>query len=177
MNQEINISTQFKRVERSRILPDLMVGGFVQSLTGFQKTSDYEVFYPRNKRFTGFQFGLAIPLWVKPNLSRAKAASFQEDATRKGAQNFEAVLIGSYEQALRELKKNSASLNYYETSALQNADLILDQARKAFHSGEIGYLEYLQALKISLGIKGNYLQALNQYNQSVLKVEFLLGKF
>ncbi len=177
MNQEVNISQQFKRVERSRIMPDLMVGAFAQSLTGYQKTSNVDVFYPRSKQFTGFQLGLAIPLWIKPNLARAKAASFQEDAIRKSAQNFETVLTGSYEQAARELKKNSASLNYYETSALQNAELILNQARKTFHSGEIGYLEYLQALKISLGIKGNYLQALNQYNQSVLKLEFLLGKF
>jgi cobalt-zinc-cadmium resistance protein CzcA len=177
MNQEVNISQQFKRVERSRTMPDFTVGAFTQSLTGYQKTSNVDVFYPRGKQFTGYQLGLAIPLWAKPNLARAKAASFQEDAARKSAQNFEAILTGNYEQALLELKKNSASLNYYETSALKNADLILNQARKAFHSGEIGYIEYLQALKTSLGIKGNYLQALHQYNQSVLKLEFLLGKF
>ncbi len=176
-NQEVNISQQFKRVEQSRVMPDLMVGGFIQSLTGYQKTSNVDVFYPRYKQFTGFQLGLAIPLWIKPNLARARAAAFQENVMRKNAQNFETLLTGNYEQAWRELKKNSASLNYYETNALQNAGLILNQARKAFHSGEIGYLEYLQALKTSLGIKGNYLQALNQYNQSVIKLEFLLGKF
>ncbi|HLZ17833.1 MAG TPA: TolC family protein, partial [Cyclobacteriaceae bacterium] len=177
-NQEVSISQQFKRVERSRIMPDLLVGAFGQSLTGYQKTSNIsDVFYPRSKVFTGFQLGLAIPLWIKPNLARAKAASFQEDAMRKNAQNLETVLRATYEQAIRELDKNSNSLHYYETNALQNGELILNQARKAFHSGEIGYLEYLQALKTSLGIKGNYLQALNQYNQSVLKLEFLLGKF
>ncbi len=176
-NQEVKISRQFKRVEQSRIMPDLLVGGFIQSLTGYQKTSNVDVFYPRYKQFTGFQLGLAIPLWIKPNLARAQAASLQESAVRKNAQNVETLLTGNYEQALLELKKNSASLNYYETNALQNAELILNQARKAFHSGEIGYLEYLQALKTSLGIKGNYLQALNQYNQSVIKLQFLLGKF
>lgn len=177
VNQEVKISQQLKRVERSRIMPDLLVGVFAQSLTGIQNINGADVFYPRSKQFTGFQVGLAIPVWIGPNLARAKAAGFQENAMRKSAQQVETLLRGNYEQALRELEKNSASLAYYESSALKNADLILHQARKAFHAGEIGYIEYLQSLKISLGIKGNFLLALNNYNQSVLKLEFLSGKF
>ncbi len=177
MNQEVSINQQYKRVERNRVLPDLMVGAYIQSLTGIQNVNGQDIFYPRSKQFTGFQLGLAIPLWIKPNLARAKAAGFQEEATRKSAQHFETILTGHYEQALRELDKNTATLNYYETSALQNAELILSQSRKAFHAGEIGYIEYLQSLKISVGIRANYLQALNQYNQSIVTLEFLLGKF
>lgn len=175
--QEVKISLQAKKTERSKIAPDLMVGGFVQSLTGFQNINGQDTFFPRSKTFTGFELGLAIPLWIKPNLARAKAATIQEDVARKNAENFKVMLNGDYAQALRELDKNIASLNYYETSALQNADLILSQARKAFHEGEIGYIEYLQALKNAIGIQSNYLNALNQYNQSVIKIEFLLGKY
>jgi cobalt-zinc-cadmium resistance protein CzcA len=177
INQEVTISQQFKRVEKSRIMPDLLVGGFIQSLTGIQNVNGQDIYYPRSKQFTGFQLGLAIPLWIKPNLARASAATFQEESMRKKAQQYEVTLAGNFEQALRELDKNTATINYYESSALQNAELILSQSRKAFHAGEISYIEYLQALKISLGIKNNYLQALNQYNQSIITLEFLLGKF
>lgn len=174
--QEVKISQQAKKLERNRVAPDLMLGGFVQSLTGVQNINGQDIFFPRSKTFSGFQLGLAIPLWIKPNLARAKAASIQEEASRKSAENFEVMLKGSYTQALREVEKNLASLNYYESSALKNADLILSQARKAFREGEIGYIEYLQALKSAIGIQSNYLTALNQYNQSVVKLEFLLGK-
>jgi len=177
INQEVIISHQYKRVEKSKVMPDLLVGGFVQSLTGVQNINGQDVYYPRSKQFTGFQVGLAIPLWIKPNLARASAAEFQEESMRKKAQQYEITLAGSFEQALRELDKNTATINYYETSALQNAELILSQSRKAFHAGEISYIEYLQSLKISIGIKNNYLQALNQYNQSIVTLEFLLGKF
>jgi len=177
MNQEVNITQQFKRMEKSRIMPDLLVGGFVQSLTGIQNINGQDVFYSRSKQFTGFQLGLSIPLWIKPNLARASAAAFQEESMRKKAQQYEVTLAGNFEQALRELDKNTATINYYETSALQNAELILSQSRKAFHAGEVSYIEYLQSLKISIGIKSNYLQALNQYNQSIVTLEFLLGKF
>ncbi len=175
--QEVKVSQQLKRTERSRVAPDLMVGGFIQSLTGIQNINGQDIFFPRSKTFTGFQLGVAIPLWIKPNIARAKAASFQEESARKSAENFEVMLNGNYSQALRELDKNLASLNYYESSALKNADLILSQARKAFREGEIGYIEYLQALKSAIGIQSNYLNALNQYNQAVVKIEFLLGKY
>ncbi len=177
INQEVTISHQYKRMEKSRVMPDLLVGGFVQSLTGIQNVDGKDIYYPRSKQFTGFQLGLAIPLWIKPNLARASAAAFQEESMRKKAQQYEVTLAGNFEQALRELDKNTATINYYETSALQNAELILSQSRKAFHAGEISYIEYLQSLKISIGIKSNYLQALNQYNQSIVTLEFLLGKF
>jgi cobalt-zinc-cadmium resistance protein CzcA len=116
-------------------------------------------------------------LWIRPNLARASAAAFQEESLRKKAEQYEISLAGSFEQALRELDKNTAAIDYYETHALKNAELILRQGRKAFHAGEIGYLEYLQSLKTSISIKSNYLQTLNQYNQSVVTLEFLLGKF
>lgn len=177
MKQGVNISQQFKRFERSRIMPDILVGGFTQSLTGIQNVNGQDIYYPRSKQFTGFELGLAIPLWIKPNLARARAASFQEEVSRKNAQHFEIMLNGNYQQALRELDKNTSNLNYYETSALQNASLLLSQARKAFRSGQIGYIEYLQALKNSLAIRSNYLQAIYQYDLSIIKLEFLLGKF
>ncbi|HCW07434.1 MAG TPA: hypothetical protein DGG95_08740 [Cytophagales bacterium] len=177
IRQEVKIAQQFKRVEHSRIMPDVIIGGFAQSLTGWQ-TNDQKVdtYYSRSKQFTGFELGLAIPLWIKPNLARAKAASFQEEISRKNAQHFETQLSGNYQQALRELDKTISNLNYYETSALQNANLLLSQSKKAFRGGEIGYVEYLQALKSSIAIRQNYLQALYQYDQSVIKLEFLLGK-
>jgi len=42
-------------------------------------------------------------------------------------------------RAVQEFIKNRGSLEYYETSALQNADLILRQSDAAFKNGEIGY--------------------------------------
>jgi len=177
INQEVYISQQFKRVEKSRIMPDLLVGGFIQSLTGVQNVDGQDVFYPRSKQFTGFQLGLAIPLWIKPNIARANAAAFQEESMRKKAEQYQITLAGNFEQALRELDKNTATLNYYESSALQNADLILNQGRKSFRAGEISYIEYLQSLKISIGIKSSHLQAINQYNQSIITLEYLLGKY
>lgn len=177
MKQQVTITEQSKKVERNRMMPDIMVGYFTQSLTGIQNINGQDQFFDSKARFQGFNLGLAIPLWFSPQLARTKAASFHEEATRKNAEYFETTLTGAYTQAVQEFSKNQASLVYYETSALQNAELILSQSRRAYRSGEIGYLEYLQALRNALAIKSNYLTSLNQYNQSIIKLEFLLGKF
>ena len=177
LKQQVIISGQFKRVERNKIMPDIIVGYFNQSLTGVQIINGVDTFFPRSKHFQGFQLGLGIPLWFAPHVARAKAAAFQEEAIRKNAEYFETSLNGAYVQALQEFDKNQASLTYYENSALQNAELILRQARKAYRSGEIGYIEYLQSLRNALAIKSNYLLSLNQYNHSIIKLEFLQGKF
>jgi heavy metal efflux system protein len=176
LKQQTIISQQLNRVERSRVMPDLMVGYFAQSLTGVQNINGQERIFSGSDVFQGFQLGLALPIWLGPHLARAKAASYQAQAIQKNTEHFETALKGDYAQALRELDKNLASLNYYESSALQNANLIITQSRKAYKGGEIGYLEYLQSLKTALSIKTNYLQSLTQYNQSILKIEFLLGK-
>ncbi len=175
--QQTNISRQAMRVERNKFLPNLEVGYFNQTLIGFQNTTGTEDFYDKNKRFQGFLVGVSFPLWFFPQAGRSKAASYQHEAAQKNADYTKALVNQEYEQAQRELMKNEASLSFYETSALQNASLILSQARKSFRAGEIGYVEYLQSLRTAIGIKTNYLVALQQHNLSVIKIEHLTGSY
>lgn len=175
LRQQVTISQRAKRVERNRLLPDISVGYFNQSLIGIQNINGLDQNFGRDKHFQGFELGLSIPLWFGPALARAKAAAFTEEIVRSNADHYQTTLNGVYRQALQELAKNLSSLGYYESSALKNAQLILVQAGKAFGGGEIGYIEYLQSVKNAIAIKSNYLQSLNLYNQSVVKIEFLLG--
>jgi cobalt-zinc-cadmium resistance protein CzcA len=176
-NQQIKINQQTKRVENNKLFPDFSIGYFNQTLIGYQNTTGTDVFYDKSNRFNGFTAGIQIPLWFAPQAARAKAASHLEEASRQTAEFVRNSVYSEYEQALRDLDKNLASLTYYETSALKNADLILSQAHKAYRSGEIGYVEYLQSLRNAINIKSNYLMALHQYNLSVIRIEFLTGKY
>ena len=175
LRQQAAISQRARQVERNRLLPDISVGYFNQSLIGIQNINGLDRFFGASKRFQGFELGLSIPLWFRPPVARAKAATINEEILKKNADHFQTTLQGTYRQALQELDKNLSSFTYYESSALTNAGLILTQARKAYRGGEIGYIEYLQSLRNAITIKSNYLQSLNQYNQSVVKIEFLLG--
>ncbi len=175
LQHQTAISRQAKITERSRMLPDLTLGYFNQSLIGVQNINGQDQSFNAGNRFQGFQLGLSIPLWFAPQVARSKAAAFAELETKKNAEYFKTTLAGTFTQAQQELNKYLSSLNYYESSALKNANLILSQSKKSFKAGEIGYIEYLQSLKNAIAIKSSYLQLLNQYNQSVIKIEFLSG--
>jgi cobalt-zinc-cadmium resistance protein CzcA len=174
--QQININHQLKKVERGRLLPDILVGYFSQTLIGWQRVGNDEIFFDRNKNFSGFQLGLAVPLWFGPQAGRAKAALYAEAAAQKKYEHEQIVLQSQLKQASEEYRKNQISVDYYETTALKNANLILQQAQKAFRGGEISYLEYLQALRNVQTIRANYLTALNQFNQSIVRVQYLTGE-
>ena len=176
LKQQIEISNKRKKIEAAKVLPDFTIGYFSQTLVGYQNPTGTDQYFGADKRFTGMQLGLSIPLWFVPQTAKVKAAGINQQVVQSNYEQSKATIQGEYSEAVQEYLKNTNTLEYYEKSALPNADLIIKQADKGFKSGEIGYVEYLQAIKSALTIKTNYLQSLNGYNQSVVRLDYLLGK-
>jgi cobalt-zinc-cadmium resistance protein CzcA len=176
LKQQIEITNKQKKVEAAKALPDFNLGYFNQSLTGYQNVNGTDQYFDGSKRFTGFQIGISIPLWVVPQVARVKAAGINQQVVQNNYDQYLANMQGQYNQAIQEYLKGKNTIAYYEQNALPNADLLIKQADKGFKSGEIGYVEYLQGLKSALSIKATYLRAINQYNQSVIILEFLIGE-
>lgn len=164
--QQIVIADKTIQLERAMAYPDFRIGYFNQSILG---TPDGD------RRFQGIQAGIAVPLFYKPYAARIKAAKIEKQQAETQLDFFKTNLTGEYSQATQELLKNARSIDYYETSALPNADLIRQQAQLAFQNGEIGYVELLQSLKTSSEIRLAYLQAIHLYNQSVYRIKYLAG--
>ncbi len=176
LKQQIEVSNKQKKVEAAKVLPDFNIGYFNQSLIGYQNINGSDQYFSGSKRFTGIQVGVSIPLWFVPSAARVKAAGVNQQVVQTNFEQYQVNIQGQYDQATQAFLKNKNTIVYYENSALPNADLLIKQADKAFKSGEIGYVEYLQGLKNALSIKSNYLRSLNQYNQSIITLEFLTGK-
>jgi len=176
MKQQIEISNKQKKVETAKILPEFTLGYFNQSLIGYQNTNGTDTYYGASKRFTGFQVGVSIPLWIVPQTAKVKAAGLNQKVMESNFEQYQTNVQNQYSQYLQEYMQDKNTLEYYEKSAIPNAELIIKQADKGFKNGEIGYVEYLQSIRTALTIKSNHLSSLNQYNQSIIKLEFLLGK-
>ncbi len=176
MKQQIEISNKQKKVETAKVLPEFTLGYFNQSLIGYQNTNGTDTYYGASKRFTGFQVGVSIPLWIVPQTAKVKAAGLNQKVMESNFEQYQTNVQNQYSQYLQEYMQDKNTLEYYEKSAIPNAELIIKQADKGFKNGEIGYVEYLQSIRTALTIKSNHLSSLNQYNQSIIKLEFLLGK-
>ncbi len=173
--QQQVIAQKQKQVEGALLLPDITIGYFSQTLIGTQTIGGNSIFYGSEKRFTGMQVGISIPLWFAPQTAKVRAAETQQLISQTQYKQAELELNTGYKQAVLEFTKSKTSLDYYTNTALPNAQLIMEQAQKAWKSGEIGYVEYLQSLSAAIEIKQNHLQALNNYNQAVIEIEYLLG--
>jgi outer membrane protein TolC len=176
MRQQVEVAQSHKKVEAAKFAPDLLVGYFNQTLIGVVDTETGSgKIATSHDRFSGFQLGISIPIWFAPHQGRVKAAEFKKQEAQSNYQYFQSNLRGQLQQAAEQYAKNKSSLEYYRASALPNAELILKQSQIAFRSGEIDYAVYLLGLRNAISIKEAHLQTLNDYNQSIIYIEFLSG--
>ena len=175
LQQRIQMAQQNRLVEQARLKPDFLVGLFSQTLTGNQLINGQEVYFGPGYRFNGGQLGVTLPLLGQAQKSRINAARIGEQIAQTDLENQRFALDQQLQQAFRQYEQYRTTLTYYEANGLPQAGLIQANARRAFSGGDIGYVEFSLALGQSLTIRSNYLDLLNQYNQSVLYINYLLG--
>jgi len=163
-SQQVSLAQYEKRVEVNRLFPDLSFRYFNQS------------WYGKEQGYYGYSFGIGIPLFFWAQQGKIQAAKLQQQVAQKNLEHEMLQFNTGYKQALQELQKNNAALNYYTSTGLQQSDEILHAATLAYTNGDLSYLEYTTLLSQSIGIKNNYLQALNSFNQSVIKINYFLNK-
>ena len=173
--QQIKIAEASKNVEKSRLMPDITLGYFNQTLYGSPNYQDPSVVANGSTRFQGVTVGVAIPIWAKPQLARIKATDTYQQMAQANLDLYQKNLQGEYEQAFQSYLKFKNSLEYYELNALPTADIITKNALANYQSGNIGYIEFSQGLSRALNIQTNYLAILSDYNQSIINIEFLIG--
>lgn len=172
------VALQEKKVEQNKAMPDLAVGYFNQTLIGFQQQADgSDRYFSSSDRFSGFMVGISIPIWFVPAHARIRASSIRASSEAYQADYFAKNLYGEWKKAVQQFTKYQNSLNYYTASALPNARLILRQSQLAYDAGDINQAEYRINLQQALTIEEGYLETILQYNQSILRLEFLSGKF
>lgn len=174
MKQQVEVAQSQKKVESGKFAPDILVGVFSQTLIGVENIDDGGL-ASSSERFTGFQVGLAIPLWFAPYKARVKAAEFNKKAAENNFNYYAQTLEGQRQQAYQAYLIAKNSLSYYQSSALPNAELILKQSEAGFRGGDIGYAEYLMGLRNAISIKENYLATLKDFNLSIIYMEYLSG--
>jgi cobalt-zinc-cadmium resistance protein CzcA len=173
--QQIRLANANKNVEKALRKPDFTAGYFVQSLTGNQDVEGQSFYYNGIPRFQGVNFGISIPLFGKASKARIQAAETEVLVQQKNTEYFKNQLNSQLLQQIEEQKVNQSLIDYYAKTALPNAETIGNNALRAFQNGEIGYVEYLQSLETVLSIQQNHLNAVKQFNQNNINIQYLLN--
>jgi len=171
---KVEVAEKERSVESAKMLPDITLGYFNQSFIGNGETANgTPTVFDSGNRFTGVQFGLNIPVFFNSHSAKIKAAKIhkmEKEWQLQAVTNYTQVQL---QTALASLKKDEQNLEFYRLNALPQAELLLKNSQRGFQEGEIEYLEYIQGLSRALNIQTKHLAFINQFNQTLIKIEQL----
>jgi cobalt-zinc-cadmium resistance protein CzcA len=133
--------------------------------------------YGLSDPFSGFSVSVGLPIFGGSSYrNKIKAAEIQRNYQQSLYDYERLSLTTAYSQAYQQLLKDEELLRYYEGTGLAQAEAIMKAANIAYRAGEIGFAELSQFLTQSIDIQKNYLDVLNQYNQSAIQLNYFLNK-
>ncbi len=125
------------------------------------------------QNFNGYSVGLEIPLWIKPYHKYQQAMKVEVDRATHLLQDYEKRRTARQAELEARLEKYAASLQYFETEGLPSAQEIQQVASESYYAGEVDYMDYTKSLEIAARTYIQYLQDLNQYNQTFITLFYL----
>lgn len=173
--QEATIARSEKRLEAANILPDFTIGYANQSLVGTYDIGGVSQWYGKDKRFSYFNVGIAIPLTFGASNARIRSFRYQAAAAKAAAQNQQQLLRTRMDQELANYTLVAARYRYLADEALPNAAKLLRAAQLGYQTGELSYIEYLTALQTVTDTELSHLQTINSVNQSVITLQYYLN--
>lgn len=164
-------------VEKAKLSPDLAVGYSNQSIIGYHSSDGItQKYYGGGYRFHIANITIGIPLFNGATKAKIKAGRINEEVAKINTRATQQNIKRNLQQLTEAYEKELKNLKYYENTGLQQADLIMKTARLSFENGEISYLEWTVLMNNAVSIELNYMDAVRQYNQTLIELEYLTGK-
>lgn len=161
------------RTEKSKMLPEFMIGYNNQSLIGSQHVNGREVYYEGKDRFSYLSAGISVPLFFRAQSSRAAAAKLEWQSRSKQADYLQTQIQTERINAVSQVLKFGESLAYYESQGLKNAEMIIRTADQQFQEGEIDYLQWVILVDQAITIRNEHINVMSSYNQAVIQLQKL----
>lgn len=165
LNQQIKVNEAEAQFEKSKLLPELMVGYMNQSMKNLN-----------NDRFNAVQVGVGIPLFTKGQRALAKATKAKVAISENEYQRKEIELKNRFVQQVNNYSNQLKVVENYEQKQLPKSETILKTVQKQMEVGEIDYLDWVILTNQAIKIKVEYIENLERLNQIGSELNFLLSK-
>jgi len=163
LQQQIIAKELAIKSEKAKAIPSVNLGVNAQSLD-------------KENPFYFGSLGINIPLFRNGIEAKTQAAKLETEIAKKELEKSQQELTTIYLQQYQLQKQYLEQLNYYKTEGIPMAETIVNSAQRLYKSGDIGYIEYTQNLKDASKIKNDYLTVMNNYNQTIINIQYLLNK-
>ncbi len=163
LSQATVIAQKNIALQKAKAMPGLAVGYFNQ---GERNT-------PIGNRF---RVGLTVPLWFGQYKSNINAAKTEWEINKQKTNGLQQQLAVQLLQSKNEVLIYTQSLQYYKNSGIPKANEIINTAKRFFENGENDYINYLRNINDAYSIQLKYLEAIRNYGQALLSINYLTGK-
>jgi cobalt-zinc-cadmium resistance protein CzcA len=157
--QQIEFYAFQNKLKKQELLPDFNLSYFQGSNSELQEN------------LYGYQIGITIPLLF--NSSKIRASTISEDISVKQAEEYKIQLETTYSVELSRVQQFEKALAYYEAEGISLSEEIINMASKSYQTGEIDFFQYIQSIENAMEINLSYLENLNNYNQAVIRLNYL----
>lgn len=165
LQQQIKVGEAEVQLEKSKLLPELLVGYTNQSMKNIN-----------NNRFNSVQVGVGIPLFTQGQRALAKAAQAKIAITENQYQRKEIELKNRLTQQISNYMNQQRIIENYEQKQLPKSETILKTAQKQMEVGEIDYLNWVILVNQAVKTKADYIDQLERLNQIGAELNFLISK-
>ncbi len=171
LEQEKIVSEQATRVEKSKLLPELLLG---YNLNSFKGTGPDNRTYDASPRFHSVQLGVAVPVFSKGQRARIETARLAETIASDELQNAQFELKKRVQELSQRYQTSLDIVDQYETEGLKNAEIVFETVQKKFSNGAIDYLEFVTLVNQAISLKSNYTDALWQLNENAILLHYIM---
>lgn len=127
----------------------------------------------RNGDFMGFSVGVTVPVFFSGKRAQLAAAMKETEYARLQLEDQQLIQAMEFEELKNDLALAGKRLDYYEKTALGQADEMKRLAKVSYDLGEIDYLEYMQNIQSSMEIWLEYFDMIEKFNQTLIKIQTL----
>jgi outer membrane protein TolC len=163
LRQQQAVAKQNIALQKSKALPGLAFGYFNQG----ERDTKW------NNRF---RFGITIPLWFGQYKGNISAAKTEQQVIQSRQEGLQQELSAQVINASSEMHANWQSVQYYQQTGLRKAQEVITTSQRFFVSGEIDYISLMRNNNDAYNIYQKYLEAVRNYNLSVINYQYLMGQ-
>ncbi len=156
--QKYNYSTTNVKSKKAAYSPSVSAGLFLQNIN-------------KGSSLTGVQAGISIPIWYLPNKAEVEKTKIESE---KAYNDYTQVLNSSklkIENLLLQLDKSFLRIRHYQNFAIPTANHQINTTVAKYQAEEIEYNTYVNLITEALLIKREYLETINNYNQTAVELE------
>lgn len=165
LDQQIKVNEAEAQLEKSKLLPDLLIEYTNQSMKNLN-----------DSRFNAVQVGVGIPLFTKGQRALAKATKAKVLISENEYQRKQIELKNRFGQQLNNYSNQLKIVENYEQKQLPKSETILKTAQKQMEVGEIDYLNWVILTNQAVKTRVDYIDNLERLNQIGAEINFLLSK-